>query len=915
MIDIKDIQGNILLSTCINEGSKGKFMLQKEDYIILKFSVYEPVYFRLGDGIDNEIGLFELIDVENCKPTYNENNGGYDYELRLDAYYWKWKNKIFKYTPEYGGQEASWNLTATLDVHLGIFLRNLTNLGYKFRGTAFQFSIDSTVENSAKLVSYDSTNMIDALTAMAEAWECEWWVTDNIIHFGRCEFGDPVDFEIDVNVKSMPRSSSKTDYATRIIAFGSDRNIPTNYRPVDEQIVVNGVVQRRLMLPAGTPYVDAYEGMSQEEAVEDIVVFDDIYPRMTSTVTAVELSTGNYVDENNKPTGETYPIYTITTDIKNFSKEFLLDDLKLKFESGLLNGYSFKLNLKSSDENSTVLEITRSNEESGERDLPDETLKPAVGDTFVLFGYDTSYINENMLPAAEQELEERTEAYVAKTKIDPSTYDCKMSSDYMYNNGTPRTFAVGDKVNLINKGYFENGRVSRIIGFEYNLDKPYDSPVYTVGETVAYSRLGNIEDKVDAITYKGQSYTGGSGSGVYVIRLNDNTSPSDSNVFSAKRSKAMFLRKDVSDTAAEVIKFLKGIISKGNIDLGDFIGGLAGQGARLQPNGNIEARNLTLWESLIVPVLTYNKTRVIAGHTWLTEGGGIIDSVILNEDGISGTMKLRFDEDEKGTVIDGIGKVDVDDLCMGIWHDIDNAVNNDLESSDDGIGNYTFKGFGTSYFRITEIIDTQNNTEFSFVMRPTSPNYSKQILPKPGMHFAQFGNPTNTDRQKAWYITTSYIRQLTGVTDWEYTKANVAIQFGDLTNLSVFGLNMSDKSAYLNNIWMSGTIEQLENLPAVLNISTDGDNFIAAGEILHLTCNVTRGFTDITSQVTNWTIERESGDQPNDDVWNIDHLNFNGEIDLTYDDLGSNSYTTVSTLFRIKANNENVTLASAILTI
>ena len=99
MIDIKDISGNIRLSTPISEGSKRKFQLMSYDYITLKFSLAEPVYFQLGDYIDDEnIGLFELVDL--YKPTYNTTTGGYDYELKLDAYYWKWKNKRFFCTPQ-----------------------------------------------------------------------------------------------------------------------------------------------------------------------------------------------------------------------------------------------------------------------------------------------------------------------------------------------------------------------------------------------------------------------------------------------------------------------------------------------------------------------------------------------------------------------------------------------------------------------------------------------------------------------------------------------------------------------------------------------------------------------------------------------------------------------------------------------
>ena len=151
----------------------------KEDYITLRFSLETPVFFGLGCTVDCDFGAFEVCDIQ--KPTYNNNTGGYDYELRLDAYYWKWKNKIFKYTPETAGQEASWNLTATLDTHAGIILRNLKALGYNYKGTEYSFSIDSSVENKPQLMSYSNISILDALFEMAKKWDCECWVSDSII--------------------------------------------------------------------------------------------------------------------------------------------------------------------------------------------------------------------------------------------------------------------------------------------------------------------------------------------------------------------------------------------------------------------------------------------------------------------------------------------------------------------------------------------------------------------------------------------------------------------------------------------------------------------------------------------------------------------------------------------------------------
>ena len=157
-----------------------------------------------------------------------------------------------------------------------------------------------------------------------------------------------------------------------------------------------------------------------------------------------------------------------------------------------------------------------------------------------------------------------------------------MSDDAYREDGVHNLYGAGQKVNLINKAYFENGRQSRIIGFEYELDMPYDHPVYTVGETASYSRIGELEGKLDSLTLAGQTYTGGNGSGVYLITLNDNTQTSDRNAYSARRAQSEFLSKKHDDKASGIITFLKGLISEGliqangGINFEDFIQGSNG---------------------------------------------------------------------------------------------------------------------------------------------------------------------------------------------------------------------------------------------------------------------------------------------------------------------------------------------------
>ena len=72
-----------------------------------------------------------------------------------------------------------------------------------------------------------------------------------------------------------------------------------------------------------------------------------------------------------------------------------------------------------------------------------------------------------------------------------------------------------------------------------------------------------------------------------------------------------------------------------------------------------------------------------------------------------------------------------------------------------------------------------------------------------------FGNVSNKSRQSSMYQTRTYTRYLKNVDWWEYSFSNIAMQFGDLANLSVFGADMTGYSAYVDSLYFTGKIEQL----------------------------------------------------------------------------------------------------------
>ena len=773
MVDIKDISGKTRFSTPINAGAKGRFTLMKEDYIILPFSVPDPVYFKLGDYVDlsgvldESLGgllskVYEIVDLQ--KPAFNASTGGYDYQLRMDAYYWKWKNKIFKYTPEHAGHEASWSLTAPLDVQLGVFLRNLKALGYTYKGKEFEFRIDSTVENKAVAMRYDNMNLLDALFSMAdkEKWDCDCWITDNIIHFGRNEYGDSVRIELGVEASAMTRSDSKGTYATRIYAFGSTRNIPADYRPVDEQTVVNGVVQRRLMLPADTPYIDVYPDMSEEEAIEDIVVFENVYPRRTGTLSDVHTRTEEVKDENG--TKETVTYYRYKDTGLEFKDEYLIEgqELRIRFQSGKLNGMEFGVifnpDPKDDMRGAQLWEIVR-NEDYG-RMLPDDTLRPENGDEYVLSGFNIQLVSDRYTPEAEQELKGKAQEYADRRKRDDGTYNTTLDSEWVYNDRLRRFYEFGQKVFLVNRAFFENGRDSRILGWEFNLDKPWDSPAYIIGESMPYSRIGDMEDKIDSLTYKGQTYTGG-GNGVYIIRTNDTTAPSDSNVFSARRSLVSFLRKDKSDKTEYLLKLLAGG------EFGEFVDSMiAGKGAGIFPDGRAQVERLEVRGSLSVLDLIINQIQGMESDYSFTEIGKIKSVEDLGEN----TYRLKI---EKRTDFDFM-KFQENDVCFSI-------INTLLTGGSD---------YYTSWMRILTTNAQENS--ITVVLYPDSEvpggtNYP----PLAGYNVTRRGNSTLPEeggfngRAQSWMISSreGRIMFLSNVYKPILEDYNYALTIGKLPNI------------------------------------------------------------------------------------------------------------------------------------
>lgn len=231
-IRIFNRQGEQAYTLPVADGSTWAWKLQESEHIIVKCSADRVLSLKKGFYTDIDgLGRFEIVNLPT--PSANSKAAGYDYELKMERPWCKFKNRImFFKRGAVLGMESRWNLTDTIGAHTGIVTDNLASCGFTYKGDAYIIVIHNTVDTSKSvLIQYDGTSILDALSRIAEAFKCEWWVVDNEIHFGRCEQGDTeITLRSGKEISTLSRSEDSNEHGTRLYAFGSSRNLNKNYR-------------------------------------------------------------------------------------------------------------------------------------------------------------------------------------------------------------------------------------------------------------------------------------------------------------------------------------------------------------------------------------------------------------------------------------------------------------------------------------------------------------------------------------------------------------------------------------------------------------------------------------------------------------------------------------------------------------
>ena len=757
-------EGNLKLTASPDSNSAATCGIQEESALSLSFTAFECVTLEVYDYADF-LGRRYWI-LERYQPKMNCDSE-WSYSVQLSGVEGL-ATQVLMVNPD-DDDNPILTLTAPAREHAALIIANMN----RKMGTT-EWKVGEVVVSEYIDIEYTGKYASDALSELSSAAGTEWWFDGMTLNISRCEFGEPVPLSYGNGlIGGIERSMADgVQFFTRLFPVGSSRNIdPDRYG------------HARLQLPDGAKYVEQDTHLGIIEYFEQ-EAFDAIYPRRIGTVGAVRS------EEHTSDDGSPFTVWYFTDpDIPFDPNQYEIGGLvkRVTFQTGELRGREFEVNY---DSEKKEFEIITQWPYDNDMQLPSEPLVPAPGNEYVLWNIS---MPDSYYPAAEQEFKTAVDTFMADSRKDISVFQASTDFTVVYKRNLD--LKPGQRIRLGSDKFFPDTgyRDIRIVGISRSVVQPGNMTL-KMSDVLSTGRISRIENQISEVTQITRQV---SSEFPDIIKSWEETPASDTTLYSSRKSEREFLNKRRGGTVEGITRFLKRQQLDEGFRTSDFASGITGFGAQIDGRGAGELESLFIRRFLEVPELRYNRVGISVGDDWSAPGAGVIESVDKDQK----LVTLKLEEGE-------IGAVAVGDICMGIFHDFDPS-NNATADSDDGRGNRTFAGFATVYFRITEVLGDRNE-RFRYELRPLSATFTKQLDPMESMTFVAYGSFTNPARRSSRYSTRTYQRYLRNVSDWEFTAENIAAQFGDLTNLSVFGIQMSGYSAYLDNIYLQGMVSSLD---------------------------------------------------------------------------------------------------------
>lgn len=463
--------------------------LMAKPQLVLKFSLSEYIDIPVGAWCMFQNEKFVLRAESNLKKSGTRN---ITYDMTLgqdedDLGLYKMRNSV--------DGRLKYSMCAKPHELIEEIVKNLNN-----RAGKGVWSVGTCIDANEKTIEFNHVYIDDALQSVADLFETEWEIVNHVISLHKVEYfkDDPLPLSYGKGngfVPGVGRTTQSDEMPIkRLYTQGGERNIDRSKYGSPELLLPKGQTLeyegRTYKSDAQGYYIERIDKIS-DAVKEDSLDCSDIYPSREGTVSGVEVidADNNFYDfiDNSIPSNLNFNDYIIAGETPT-----------IVFQSGMLSGddKQFEFKYKHAERRFELVP-----QEIDGVTMPNESYKPAVGDTYAVFGImlPESYICNNLTKeGASWDMFREAARKLYENEDQKFTFSGELQGLWAKRNwlNVGGYMKVGAYILFSDEQFAKEGVSIRITGIKDYVNSPY-SPSLEISNSVSGKSLSSQLKEID----------------------------------------------------------------------------------------------------------------------------------------------------------------------------------------------------------------------------------------------------------------------------------------------------------------------------------------------------------------------------------------------------------------------------------
>lgn len=506
--------GTEILDVQVEDNSFRHRVIMGDHNLTLHYSLAVHVELPVGAYCTFEGQTYTLKRPENLKMKHSRN---FEYTVLLespqaDAKIWKFRNTV--------DGRLKFPLTARPLEHLQMFVANMNR-----RGSGW--TVGTCIEDVEHLISYDHDYCWDALAKMAQEFNTEFEIVGKQVSLKRVEYNKSNPLALSYGKghgfrSGIARNSSDTMPVEFLFVQGGSENIDRSkygssvlLLPKNQSIKYDGEHfedESGFVVANARQYVVDNLGLSIHRSdkspstyAEDSLDCTDIFPKRVGTVSSVVTvdAENNFYD---------FVDSSIPSTLNYADCQIEGEKLTVIFQSGMLAGHGeFEVNYFHNAVNGKAakrFEIVPKEEDG--YTMPNETFKPAAGDTYAVFKcmLPDAYIRDNSTKSgAEWDMFRAAVRYMFDHEEEIFSFKGELDSLWAKQdwNNIGGKIKLGGYIQFTDSRFQQSGILVRIVGIKDYVNNPHKPEIELSNQTQSVGFGAEIK-KLESYEVESEEY-------------------------------------------------------------------------------------------------------------------------------------------------------------------------------------------------------------------------------------------------------------------------------------------------------------------------------------------------------------------------------------------------------------------------